>query len=91
MKFIRFPEATGAIKLPGDIFIPFVVPTDNPEVAVTCVRLTEQDLHAIKKNNYRLFVIVPSVGDPADRRPSVVTLSPVDPFQRSIPVDGKEN
>jgi hypothetical protein len=91
MKFIRFPEATGAIKLPGEVVIPFVIPAENPEVAVTCVRLTEQDLHSIKKNNYRLFVIVPSVGDPKDKRPAVVTLIPQDPFAKKIPVDGDQN
>lgn len=89
MKYIKFKEATAAIKLPEPIgSIPFVVIEGN-QAAVACVRLTEQDLHAIRQNNYRMFLVLPTVPPDFDR-PAVVTLLTKDPFAKVITSNGDE-
>lgn len=88
IRYIKFPEATSEMKLPDPVgIIPFVIVDDN--TGLMCVRLTDQDIHEIKKNGYRLYVLAPLL-PPIKDRPVHVVLFPRDPFAKTLKSNGQD-
>jgi hypothetical protein len=79
MKFIRFEQSTGEMKVPGEGPVPFLV---DGTIGVTCVRLSDQDLANIVANDNRVYILSPLTpgGQPVYVKP--MSISPFIKLQK---------